>query len=151
MTNRFAKITVTDYIDAEEKHAIENFSKDELNIFPFKRIIANNEIWSITDGRDFILIPPIDNKKYVGSCPIYPSSGVAKAVKYTAMEAPENIKGAHILADLYPISHTIDNFTNDIIKTMDNLKDNVGLILYTYDTAVELSTKEFLQKLEEFK
>lgn len=150
MNIEFDKINVEGFLEPDEIHAMDNFNKEDLFNYVFKRIIFHNEIWRITNGKIDLLIPSFDKIHF--SCPVFPSNGIAKAFRQAALSSPSNNHVAHYAADLYPRVYSIREFTDDVIKTLDNnKKSEIKLILYTYDNARELSTKEFLNKIEQYK
>ncbi len=148
--NPIGKIDLDGYLTEEENLAIETMDAGRLFDFSFEIIAKYNEVWSLSNGERDLLIPTI-NSEGLGF-PIFPSKGVATGVYKSVVFHEINRPILDQLRDLSPRVYTIENFTDDIIKVLDNNKSSeLKIIMYNYSSAIDISTKEFLKKLSEFR
>lgn len=149
MATKFGKINLEGFIDSDEEFVMNNYNDEELYNYLFKKIVNNNQIWTLASAGKEVFMPSFDGK--TACLPIFPSQGFAKAVRQTLLAEPLNKPGVPVLADTLPKAYSIDNFTDDLIKLLDNNKPKgLNLILYTYTSAREITTKEFLARIAKY-
>jgi hypothetical protein len=150
MNLNYDNYIVDGFIEPDEIDAMDYLKKEDLSSYVFKRINMYDKIWSITDGKKDLIIPSLNRKQV--ACPIFPSNGLAKAYRQAIITHPSNRPKGSFIADLYPRSYSINEFTGDIIKVLNNnKKSEIKLVIQTYTNAIELTTEEFLSKLKQYK